>query len=333
MQEPITLESKYAGCMTGIALANAVAFPMEKFSRQLLRETLGEGIKELLEHTSGLCGAGQYSDDVQVPLTVLESLVEKGQFDIDDIAWRLRTLYERRELVGCEKHLAEAIQSLLEGVRPERAGTAEGIPGTGTAKAIPPVALLFHEDRSGLAQKCLQLGRMFHHDPRSTAGAVAVAFTIAHNLEREQPDRALLTEELGDIIGKLDSSFASAIERLPAWLEGQDPDEMIREIAACGADGDSPPPGGDGIPNHVVPAVLVSLLSFLRTPLDYAESVRFAILASGPIDLTSALTGALSGSLVGVEGIPYALAKQIHDRGRKGFDYIRLMAEKLYRQK
>jgi len=58
----------------------------------------------------------------------------------------------------------------------------------------------------------------------------------------------------------------------------------------------------------VIPSVLWSLYSFLRTPEDYWETVCTAILAGGDVDATAAMAGAISGAHVGLKRLPVDLA-------------------------
>jgi ADP-ribosylglycohydrolase len=83
----------------------------------------------------------------------------------------------------------------------------------------------------------------------------------------------------------------------------------------------------------VVPTVLISLHAFLRTPDDYAQSLRFVISQGGDVDTTGAITGAISGAFNGLPGLPQNLARGVTDRGHHGYQELRALAERLWERK
>jgi ADP-ribosylglycohydrolase len=83
----------------------------------------------------------------------------------------------------------------------------------------------------------------------------------------------------------------------------------------------------------VIPSVLWSLYSFLRTPEDYWETVCTAIVAGGDVDTTAAMAGAISGAHLGLQRLPRELAQQLNDGGRWGLDELVDLANRCYRVK
>ena len=122
--------------------------------------------------------------------------------------------------------------------------------------------------------------------------------------------------------------LASAIAELPG-LTLLPRDEAIRLIAATGVE-----PGHDdgweGISPFVTPSVLWSLYAFLRSPTDYWEAICTAIAVGGDVDTTAAMTGAIAGAAVGLEGLPPEIARQVHDRGQWGYEELQVLAQDLH---
>jgi ADP-ribosylglycohydrolase len=80
----------------------------------------------------------------------------------------------------------------------------------------------------------------------------------------------------------------------------------------------------------VVPSVLWSLYSFLRSPDDYWQTIRTAIAVGGDVDTTAAMAGAISGAHLGLTAIPRKLAGQLTDQGSWGFSDLTDLAGKCY---
>jgi len=64
----------------------------------------------------------------------------------------------------------------------------------------------------------------------------------------------------------------------------------------------------EGISPFVISSVLWSLYSFLKSPNNYLNSIKIAINVGGDVDTTAAMTGAVSGSFLGIDAIPSRLA-------------------------
>jgi ADP-ribosylglycohydrolase len=80
----------------------------------------------------------------------------------------------------------------------------------------------------------------------------------------------------------------------------------------------------------VTTSVLWSIYSFLRSPDDYMESICTAIAVGGDVDTTAAMTGAISGTLVGLDRLPRELAQQVNDAGMWGHDELVRLAHRYH---
>jgi hypothetical protein len=133
---------------------------------------------------------------------------------------------------------------------------------------------------------------------------------------------------LAEWTGPFDPILADALGRMPEWVELA-PEEAVPHISRIGLE----PGYSDGwqaISPFVTTSVLWSLYSFLRTPDDYWEAIVTAIAVGGDVDTTAAMTGAISGARVGLEGVPPVLAKRLTDRGTWGYDELVELAMRCY---
>lgn len=85
-----------------------------------------------------------------------------------------------------------------------------------------------------------------------------------------------------------------------------------------------------GISSFVIPSVLWSLYSFLKTPDDYFKTICTAIEVGGDVDTTAAMAGAISGAYLGINAIPCELTKHLNDRGTWKCNELIELAHKCY---
>ena len=88
--------------------------------------------------------------------------------------------------------------------------------------------------------------------------------------------------------------------------------------------------GWQGISPFVTASVLWSIYSFLRSPDDYMESICTSIAVGGDVDTTAAMTGAISGALVGLDRLPKELAQQVNDAGTWSQDELVKLAHRYH---
>jgi len=199
--------------------------------------------------------------------------------------------------------------------------------GNGAAMRAAPVGWMFPRRETGMLRVAQDQARITHTDPRAVAGSVAIAGAVALALAARSG--ALKPDDMIDALARwvrpVDASFGADIETLRA-LRLRDPDDAVWSISRAGQR-----PSEAGIPGRwphaegmispfVVPSVLWSLYSFLRSPDDYMEAIRIAIGGGGDADTTAAMTGAISGAYLGLDAIPRTLAERLHDDGSWGYD-------------
>ncbi len=323
-------ESCFAGCLVGQCLGDALGFVVEGHPPAVCRRYVNEVLRagKVTQAARGRFPFGQYSDDSQLARELLQSFAICGGFDPSDYARRVAALFAENRIVGRGRATEEAAWRLAQGVSWEEAGTPSPSAGNGSAMRAGPIGLLFFDDPERMIRAAHDQGRMTHQDQRCSAGAVAIARAVALVLSEEVVNVAAFASRLSDWTRSFDSILADAIEQMEAWVQ-LPPQTAVTQISRVGLEtGYSD--GWEGISPFVTGSVLWSLYSFLRNPDDYWESICTAIGVGGDVDTTAAMTGAISGARVGLEGVPSDLARRVNDRGTWQYDDLVELARRCY---
>lgn len=322
-----TRKSRFAGCLVGQCLGDALGFPVEGYVPDVCRQYVS-GI--LRSGRAGEVGRppfpfGQYTDDSQLARELLLSYREVGGFDPAHFASRVAALFAGGGVVGEGKSTAAAAARLAAGVPWNEAGEPGPCAGNGSAMRAGPVGLLFQAEPAELVRVASEQGRVTHGDPRCSAGAVSVAGAVALAMGEGPVETEAFLGMLAEWAAPVDTSMAEALESLKAWVH-LPPAEGLQRIAAAGREGQVEAEG-KGITPFVVGSVLWSLYAFLRSPDDYWETICLAISGGGDTDTTAAMAGAMSGARVGLGALPPLLTMKLTDRGGWGYDELVGLAE------
>jgi len=313
---------RFAGCLVGQALGDALGFVVEGQGAALCAAYADLVVRA--RRSAGWARApfatGQYSDDTQLARELAASLVERRGFDAPDYARRIAAIFVDGRVVGRGLSTEAAALRLAAGVPWQQAGTPPPSAGNGSAMRVAPVGLLHAHDLARLQTDATEQGRITHADPRCGAGARVVARAVAAALRGELGDAGTLCTELADGCAADDAALAAALRRLPSLLAAP-PERAAWQIAPVGL-----PDGADtavaAIAPFVTPSVLWSLYAALRHADDYVEAIAVAIGVGGDVDTTAAMTGAIVGAAVGLHGLPPQQARLVHDRGALGYDEL-----------
>ena len=321
-------KEQFSGCLVGQCLGDALGFPVEGWPAETCaayaEQLRGRG-EELILEGRGSFPFGQYTDDSQLARELMASYAALGRFDPTDYAARIKAIFAENRIVGRGLATDAAARRLLEGVSWEEAGTPPPHAGNGTAMRAGPVGLLFGDDPVRMIQVAHDQGRITHKDPRCSAGSVAIAGAVALAARPDKIAVAPFVRQLSQWMARFEKHFAEHILQLPEWLK-LPPENAAPVISRCSA--------GDfldewrWISPFVIPSVVWSLYSFLRTPEDYWQTVCTAILAGGDVDTTAAMAGAISGARVGLQGLPLILAQRLNDQGTWSFEELVVLAHR-----
>jgi len=324
---------QFRGCIVGQAVGDALGFVVEgqppTFCRRYVEGRLGGG--KVLGRGRGPFPLGQYSDDTQLARELMQSYAAKGRFDPEDYAARIAAIFSEGRVVGRGRATEKAAARLAAGARWDEAGTPPPSAGNGSAMRAGPIGLFFYDDLDELARVAREQGFITHRDPRCSAGAVAVAGAVALALREGPLDRLDLLGRLAELTVRLEAAFADALYSLSGWL-ALPPEEAAVHVSRAGLERELEEGWGEITP-FVVPSVLWSLYSFLKSPDDYWQTIRTAIAVGGDVDTTAAMAGAISGARLGLAAVPRNLARRLIDRGTWGLDELTSLADACYETK
>lgn len=301
------LADRFAGCLLGGAVGDALGAPFEGYWGHQIprRSTLLGGFAEVEGYPRG-----QYTDDTQLTLATVESIVRRGGIEPSDVARAIADLWRHDAVVGPGGACTSAARAFLKSGDWTTCGAPVGQAGNGTAMRTAALGLAFLDDPDRLPAAVADVARITHHDPRSIAGGVAVAAAARWLATGADLDPAPSCAAVAAAARPFDASFAGLIADLPARL-GEDEEAARHAIAWAGMA--RPEFSRPIITPFVVPTVLAALWSVLRRPDDWSRAVAGAIRLGGDVDTLGAIVGGLMGARLGVAAIPPHLADEVLD--------------------
>jgi len=164
-----------------------------------------------------------------------------------------------------------------------------------------PIALFYHENEIKLRQNLqLALGAVGQDDPESRDGALAVGYAIAQSLK----EKLHLPDLIPQIISFLGESQTHTLQKLKHVKTLLEQNAGLEQAAT-------------ELSHDVQPSNVIALAfyCFLSTLEDFRLSIMRAACKSVQPQLTSAITGALSGAYNSTSGIPASLRLELSRTG------------------
>ena len=323
----LSLNERFAGCVIGQCLADALGAPVEGQDGATCRVYADYSLRPWFDGKppDEAIFSGRYTDDSQMARELLLSLVECHGWAPDDYSTRIQHLFKSNLVVGRGLACDAAVRRLLDGVSWDYAGEPAPSAGNGTAMRAAPVGLVFYDQLEMMVEIARQQGHLTHHDLRCAAGSIAIAGAVALLVNGDFHDVHSFTSQLANWMAPYHEEFAGFVRELPELLSLA-PERAVPVIAGMGRQ-----PGHTdfwpGISPFVIPSVVWSLYAFLRHPDSYTEAVIDAIVCGGDVDTTAAMTGALSGAHLGIEAVPAHLVDLIHDHRSWTAPQLRRLAD------
>lgn len=137
------LKDSIKGCILAGACGDAFGMPYEGLSKEQIKEYYGTLTakyrdSEYSRHTKGL-KKGEYTDDTQLTLATVESILEKDDIDIEDIGQRFAELYKKKKLIGAGRTTKFALKNITKGISAYESGLEDAY-GCGAAMRVSPLA-------------------------------------------------------------------------------------------------------------------------------------------------------------------------------------------------
>jgi len=308
------LREAFAGALLGTAVGDGLGLPAEGMSRQRIqRRWHGQWRHRFL------FGHGMVSDDTEHTLFVAQALLahpnDPAAFQ-RCLAWKLR-LWLLGIPAGIGFATLRAILKLWLGFPPTRSGVHSA--GNGPAMRSAIIGAYFFDEPESRREFVAAATSLTHTDPRALTAASAVAEAAAFAIRMDEPIDDWLTalprfsrdDEWRALCRKLSDAFAAGIS-VQAFAESLG----LRNAVT-------------GYAYHSVP---VALYAWVRHRGDFRAAMESALNCGGDTDSVGAIVGAIAGTDVGKESIPFEWLSGICEwpRSNRSLEQI---GDRLARQK
>jgi ADP-ribosylglycohydrolase len=318
------LENRFTGCMLGLAIGDALGYPVEFMNRDEITQAYGpQGIIDFVENQWH--PRGMYSDDTQMTIAVAQALLAA---DIDDLDSIMRNI--KREFIAWanspENNRAPG-QTCMDGCRQLQRGRhwfSSGDPyskGCGAAMRSAPIGLLFFRNSPRLVEVARAVAICTHAHPTALASSIAAAAAVAYLLG-EHPAAGIVPQLL---------TLLNQDRGAPGYLERVSHDPVqeqtrlltrIETVLPVEPEQAFDQIGGGWVGEETVAG---ALYCFLRTPNDFCTTVLTAANAcksdtrskgKGRCDSDSiaCIAGGLSGAYNGIQAIPREWVEAVEQR-------------------
>jgi ADP-ribosyl-[dinitrogen reductase] hydrolase len=299
-QKPVTsLRDRYAGCLLGLAVGDAVGTTVEfrlRGSFEPVTDMVGGGPFGLKP--------GQWTDDTSMALCLAESLLARGGFDARDQMGRYLNWWKWGYLsaTGTCFDIGMTVRSALERFEstgePFSGSLDPETAGNGSLMRLAPVALFYGPNVDEVVQFSAQSSRTTHGAPEAVECCQLLGSVLAQ-CSADMPKHEVL-----------DGSGLALTE--PKVLELAAGQYLIKSRSEVRGSG------------YAVASLEAALWCFHTTSTFEAAVLEAANLGEDA-DTTAAIVGQVAGAFYGVQGIPAPWLEKLHMR-----EEIMGMAERLY---
>jgi poly(ADP-ribose) glycohydrolase ARH3 len=267
---------QFKGCMLGLAFGDALGAKYEG-------GYLERGLWFLLGQTKGRM---RYTDDTQMSLDIVESILECGKLDQNHLAMQFAKSYTWSR--GYGPGAAKTLKQIKNGMSWNQANTSQfkdGSYGNGAAMRAPVLALLYQEQKQ-LLKAVHQVSVITHTHPLAIEGAQLVSLTVHMVLLKKEPNQII--EEL--LIHAKEEIYKQKLLKLKEFILNKYKVTINESKMLFG--------NGIAAKNSCVTAIM-SAFQFINKP--YLEMVQFICKCSGDTDTIAAMAGAIWGAYNGFE--------------------------------
>ena len=299
---------KYRGCLLGLAIGDALGAPVEFLRLEEIKEKYGrDGITDFHEWRG--FKPGLYTDDTQMSLATADGCIRASQRWRDKGICHPASVVHRRYLGWLESQnnpekrrcpgntCLSALQSGEMGTIEKKINNSKGCGGV---MRTAPAGLAFPSDRA--FQEGAEFAAITHGHPSGYLSAGFLSALISYIIEGK-----ILAEAIDICIKQLVKykGHGETLEKIKLAHElsvGQKSvEELIKTI-------------GEGWVGEE--ALAISVYCSLRFSDNFEKGTLAAVNHSGDSDSTGSITGAILGTLLGVESIPGHWVRDVEESGR-----------------
>lgn len=307
------LKDKFHGCFIGLAVGDALGYPVEfiRSREDILTITNGKGVIDLPE-------PALYTDDTQMTLRVAEALISAGQ-DMEEfmkalskefVAWH-ETQSDPKQRRAPGNTCLLACEHLKKGANWESSGIMASL-GCGSAMRSAPIGLYHSGKIEKVVDFAINSSRITHPAELALCASVGTALLTALAMG-DEPVGCWANELVK--VASINQEFKGYIQLAAAHAaKRSDPDFVLSEECL-----------GEGWMGHS--AVASALYCCMMHPDSYEKAVLLAANTVGDSDSIACIAGAWMGARLGLEGIPASWQERIEDRAKLTLIANRLHAE------
>ncbi len=314
------LAERFLGSCLGLLVGDALGAPVEGWAWPRINQEYGwlDGM------VRGRLPAGSYTDDGQMAIGLLESLVKTTRSD-SARSGSTRSSSTRFDPAGCAaRWLANydpgrgyggRLDGIMDRLRSGESWDSVGTDsfGNGAAMRIGPLGAWYHGDRKELVGAARESAFITHRHPQAMAGAIiqglAVGQALAQGLAGEPlaPERFL--EPLIHAAKETDPESARRLESLVGIRPGEREElrKTLTTLYACDV--------------RAIESVGPALGAVLGTR-SFKEAVILAVNLGGDTDTLGAMAGAVAGAYYGLSAIPEEWLEDLENGPGNGRDYM-----------
>lgn len=306
----MTNNEKSRGCILGLAIADAVGYPVEFIrTKEDIKTIFGpDGITDLPE-------SPLYTDDTQMTLSVADALLDIEEDNVDKFMDALsvrfvewfdsQSIPKNRRAPG--NTCLSACKALKLGIHWSKSGIQDSC-GCGSAMRSAPIGIAFN-DIATITDFAISSSRITHGHELGVCGAVTTALLTRYAID-DIPIGCWGNELLKVV--SVNEYFKDLIKTaVQAAAEQQQPDFVLSQECL-----------GEGWTGHE--AVASALYCCLMNQDSYKDAVLMAANTVGDSDSIACITGAIMGAKLGLPAIPYDWVNRIENR-----DMLISVADKL----
>jgi ADP-ribosylglycohydrolase len=284
--------------LLAVAVADALGFPLEDYSRTFLHAVTRPVVDGYRPHPSGRHPVGQSSAAAQICLEVARAIGESRAVDPEAIVSYLVPLWRDHGIVSPDPSTSAVFGRIARGdTEWNEAARPEGHAESGFLSAAIPVGMWLAARAEAIPKAAASVLAITHRDPRVLGAGAGIAAAVGFHFRREEWTLGEFLDAVADATREYCPELAEAVLDFPrilsqplsrAW-------ELIDEVL-----GDPEyAPRVDGPGPYVVPAFLLSIYYFLRSPNDFERLLDRAARVGGRSGIILALSAALSASRLG----------------------------------
>lgn len=272
---------KYQGSLVGAAVGDALGAPVEFFPLEEIKRQFGI-FKEMTGGGMFNWRPGQTTDDSDMAMAIVNSVVAKGAYVPEDIALRFVAWMKSgpRDIGGMTK---SGLSYIASGVDYRRSGqlTLERFrtAPNGSIMRTGPIGLIFRGQPERITEAASEVSAMTHAHPECLLACQMTSLLVADLASGDTKNKAL---------GQLRERFETnnkALQMVDDALNGRYHRDVYR---------------GGGYVFESFNIALHSLMLFDN----FEDTLVYAVNLGGDADSQATVAGAFAGALYGIDGIP-----------------------------